>query len=64
MLGGGDAPPEMIRSSQVTTDSRRQITDAQDFVHPHTAAKLDLDQIWNLVDDLIEAHGSWLPAYD
>ncbi len=30
---------------------------------PHTAAELDLDQIWNLVDDLIEAHGDWLPTY-
>jgi alpha-galactosidase len=30
---------------------------------PHTAAELSLDQIWNLVDDLIEAHGDYLPAY-
>ncbi|MEZ4631765.1 MAG: alpha-glucosidase/alpha-galactosidase [Deinococcales bacterium] len=28
---------------------------------PHTAAELDLEQIWHLVDDLIEAHGSWIP---
>ena len=31
---------------------------------PHTGAELDLDQIWSLVDDLIEAHGDWLPAYE
>jgi len=31
------------------------------MLDPHTAAELDLDQIWNLVDDLIEAHGDWLP---
>lgn len=31
------------------------------MLDPHTAAELDLDQIWNLVDDLIEAHGNWLP---
>jgi alpha-galactosidase len=30
---------------------------------PHTAAELSLDQIWNLVDDLIEAHGEYLPTY-
>jgi len=30
---------------------------------PHTAAELNLDQIWSLVDDLIEAHGEWLPPY-
>ncbi|MCP4539584.1 MAG: alpha-glucosidase/alpha-galactosidase [Chloroflexi bacterium] len=33
------------------------------MLDPHTAAELDLDQIWNLVDDLIEAHGDWLPSY-
>ena len=33
------------------------------MLDPHTAAELDLDQIWNLVDDLIEAHGDWLPEY-
>ena len=33
------------------------------MLDPHTAAELDLDQIRDLVDDLIEAHGEWLPAY-
>jgi alpha-galactosidase len=33
------------------------------MLDPHTAAELDLEQIWHLVDDLIEAHGEWLPAY-
>lgn len=33
------------------------------MLDPHTAAELDLEQIWNLVDDLIETHGDWLPAY-
>jgi alpha-galactosidase len=33
------------------------------MLDPHTAAELDLDQIWHLVDDLIEAHGNWLPEY-
>jgi alpha-galactosidase len=33
------------------------------MLDPHTAAELDLDQIWGLVDDLIAAHGEWLPAY-
>ena len=31
------------------------------MLDPHTAAELDLDQIWNLVDDQIEAHGAWIP---
>jgi alpha-galactosidase len=33
------------------------------MLDPHTAAELDLDQIWALVDDLITAHGDLLPAY-
>jgi alpha-galactosidase len=32
------------------------------MLDPHTGAELDLDQIYSLVDDLIEAHGGWLPA--
>jgi alpha-galactosidase len=34
------------------------------MLDPHSAAELDLDQIWSLVDDCIEAHGSWLPAFE
>ncbi len=34
------------------------------MLDPHTAAELDLEQIWALVDDLIEAHGDWLPRYE
>jgi alpha-galactosidase len=34
------------------------------MLDPHTAAELDLDQIWGLVDELIENHGEWLPEYD
>jgi alpha-galactosidase len=33
------------------------------MLDPHTAAELDLEQIWCLVDDLIETHGRWLPEY-
>lgn len=31
------------------------------MLDPHTAAELDLDQIWALVDDLLAAHGQWIP---
>ncbi len=33
------------------------------MLDPHTAAELDLDQIHALVDELIAAHGEWLPTY-
>lgn len=32
------------------------------MLDPHTAAELDLDTIWRLVGDLLEAHGSMVPA--
>jgi alpha-galactosidase len=33
------------------------------MLDPHTAAELDLDQIWAMVDELLEAHAQWLPEY-
>ncbi len=33
------------------------------MLDPHTAAQLTLDEIWSLVDELLEAHAAWLPEY-
>lgn len=33
------------------------------MLDPHLSAELDLDQIWSLVDNLLDAHKVWLPAY-
>lgn len=33
------------------------------MLDPHTSSELTIDQIYALVDDLIEAHGDWLPKY-
>ncbi|MFO1144881.1 MAG: alpha-glucosidase/alpha-galactosidase [Amaricoccus sp.] len=33
------------------------------MLDPHTAAELDLDQIWQLVDQLLARHGDWLPEW-
>lgn len=33
------------------------------MLDPHTAAELSLDQIWSMVDELIDAHGELLPEY-
>jgi alpha-galactosidase len=32
------------------------------MLDPHTAAELDLDAVWSLVDELLEAHGSMVPT--
>lgn len=34
------------------------------MLDPHTASELDIDSIKNMVDDLIEAHGSYLPKFN
>ena len=33
------------------------------MLDPHTGAELDLQQIWDLTHDLLEAHGTWLPEW-
>ena len=33
------------------------------MLDPHTGAKLDLDQIKSLVDELIREHGEWMPSW-
>ncbi len=33
------------------------------MLDPHTGSELDIDSIKRMVDDLIEAHGNYLPAY-
>jgi alpha-galactosidase len=70
----GDLPPQLtalirtnINVQELTvaalmTENREHIYHAA-MMDPHTAAELDLDQIWNLVDDLIEAHGTMLPEW-
>jgi alpha-galactosidase len=46
----------------LTTENRDHIYHAA-MLDPHTAAELDLQQIWDLVDDLLAAHDTWLPEF-
>jgi alpha-galactosidase len=45
------------------------LTRKKDYIYqaamldPHTAAELTLDEIKSMCDDLIKAHGKYLPAY-
>jgi len=70
----GMIPPHLAALMQTTINVQRLTVEAaltrkrEHIYHaamldPHTAAELSLDQIWSLVDDLIEAHGDWLPEY-
>lgn len=70
----GDLPPQLtalIRTNvnvqeltvaALMTENKEHIYQAA-MMDPHTAAELDLEQIWNLVDDLLAAHGDWLPEW-
>jgi len=33
------------------------------YLDPHTAAELSMDDIKSMCDDMLEAHGGWLPEY-
>ena len=68
----GRLPPQLAALMQTNVNVHAltveaALTGRREHVHhaamldPHTAAELDLDQIWRLVDELIEAHGEWIP---
>lgn len=69
-----DIPPQLIALMRTNvnvqdltvaallTENREHIYHAA-MLDPHTAAELDLRQIRSLVDDLIAAHGDWLPGW-
>lgn len=70
----GALPPQLAALMQTNVNVQAltveaALTGRRDHIYhaamldPHTAAELDLDQIVALVDDLIAAHGDWLPAY-
>ena len=44
------------------TENREHIYHAA-MMDPHTAAELDLQQIWDMVDRITTAHGNWLPGW-
>ncbi len=69
-----DIPPQLIALMRTNvnvqeltvaalmTEDREHVYHAA-MLDPHTAAELDLRQIRKLVDDLIAAHGDWMPAW-
>ena len=69
-----DIPPQLIAlmRSQINVQEltvRALLDENPEHLHhaammdPHTAAELDLRQIRSLVDDLLVAHGDWIPAW-
>ncbi len=70
----GKLPPQLAALMRTNVNVQELVVEAaltgkRDYIYqaayldPHTAAELDLNQIHALVDDLIAAHGNWLPQY-
>jgi alpha-galactosidase len=51
---------QLLTVEAVVTGDREHVYHAA-MLDPHTAAELDLEQIHDLVDALLTAHGSWIP---
>lgn len=70
----GDLPIQLaalnrtnINVQQLTVEA--VLTGNRDYIYhaamldPHTSSELSIEEIKNLVDDLIKAHGDWLPKF-
>ncbi|WP_168119417.1 alpha-glucosidase/alpha-galactosidase [Paenibacillus sp. HB172176] len=71
----GDLPPQLAALNRTNINTQlltieAAITRKRDHIYhaamldPHTSAELSMDDIVAMCDDLIEAHGDWLPAYN
>ena len=71
----GNLPPQLAALNRTNINTQlltieAAITRKKDHIFqaamldPHTAAELSIDDIVALCEDLIEAHGDWLPTYE
>ncbi|MBE1441143.1 MULTISPECIES: alpha-glucosidase/alpha-galactosidase [unclassified Paenibacillus] len=70
----GDLPPQLAALNRTNINTQlltleAAITGKKEHIYhaamldPHTAAELSIDDIVAMCDDLIEAHGNWLPKF-
>ncbi|MFK4436791.1 alpha-galactosidase [Paenibacillus sp. RC73] len=70
----GDLPPQCAALNRTNINTQlltieAAVTGKKEHIYhaalldPHTSAELSMDEIVSLCDDLIAAHGEWLPAY-
>lgn len=71
----GNLPPQLAALNRTNINTQlltieAAITGKKEHIYhaamldPHTAAELSIDDIVAMCDDLIEAHGDWLPKYN
>ncbi|MNU02275.1 Alpha-galactosidase [compost metagenome] len=49
--------------TEAITERKRESIYHAALLDPHTAAVLGMDEIYALIDELIEAHRGWLPEW-
>ena len=54
---------QLLTIEAARTKKRDHIYQAA-MLDPHTGSELDIDSIKKMVDDLIEAHGNWMPKFN
>jgi alpha-galactosidase len=70
----GDIPEQLAALNRTNINTQlltieAAITRKKEYIYqaamldPHTAAELSMDDIVSLCDEMIEAHGGWLPVY-
>jgi alpha-galactosidase len=70
----GDLPPQLAALNRTNINTQlltieAALTGKKEHIYhaalldPHTAAELSIDDIVAMCDDMIEAHGSWLPKF-
>ncbi|WP_442603605.1 alpha-glucosidase/alpha-galactosidase [Paenibacillus sp. KN14-4R] len=70
----GDLPPQCAALNRTNINTQlltieAAMTGKKEHIYhaalldPHTSAELSIDEIVAMCDDLIEAHGNWLPAF-
>ncbi|MDF2963231.1 MAG: melA2 [Paenibacillus sp.] len=70
----GDLPPQLAALNRTNINTQlltleAAVTGKKEHIYhaalldPHTAAELSIDDIVAMCDDLIEAHGDWLPKF-
>ena len=70
----GNLPPQLaalimtnVNVQQLTVEAA--MTEKREYIYhaammdPHTAAELSVDEIWKLVDELLDSHGQLLPKF-
>lgn len=70
----GDLPPQCAALNRTNINVQELVVEAvltgkKEYIYqaamldPHTSAELSIKDIRSLVDDMIEAHGDWLPEF-